>query len=130
MKHWLAQFQPTDDLNRKLRGGPPPVEPPPSLHGGIMAAIRASETVPTRNQARGYGWAVAGALVVLLIAGLWGATHLVVSRLTPSPFSFSSKLDQQVAALPAAALSPLSAEWRSLNLDMEKTADFLLSSIP
>ncbi len=130
MKKWLTQFQSPNALERALHAGPPPIEPPPGLHGRIMAAIQTSEPIPVQSAVRGYAWPVAGGSALLVIAALWGANHLLVSRLTLSPFSFSPKLNQQVAALPGAALSPLSSEWQSLNLDLERTADFLLSSIP
>lgn len=119
-------------LDRALRGGPPPVELPSGLHGGILAAVRSSGPAASPTRLPGYRWALGGALACFLLCGLWAGSHLLRSRLAPSPFTSaaSARLNQQVAALPTAVLSPLSREWQALNLDFEKTADFILASMP
>jgi len=117
-------------LDRALRSGPPAPVPYPGLHESIMAAVRDCRAEVGPARAAGWRWGLAGALTCLLMLGGWGAWHRVASRLAPAPFRNAASVEEQVAALPAKVLSPLSQEWQALNLDLEKTAEFLLASVP
>lgn len=117
------------ELDRSLRGGPRPGQPPLGLHQSIMAAIGDPRQVrvPPNHAHR---WIAAGACLSVAILVLWGVVHSTMSHLAPSPFRLSPKLNREVAALPSAAMAPLSTELDSINLDLKKTTQFLLSSIP
>lgn len=130
----------SETLERRLRNPVGRPEPPASLHDSIMRAVQAVEPrealIPERTR-RIPRWlpAPAFALLVLLLLGVWWSTSETSTPMAqPNLFaSAASALDaapQVTRDIPAQALSPLTEEWEHLDRDLNKTADFLITSIP
>jgi len=105
-----------------------------------MSAIQTPEpreAVAAERRRRVPRWlpAPAFALLLLLLLGVWWSTRETSTPIAqPNLFaSAASALDaapQVTRDIPAQALSPLTEEWDHLDSDLNKTADFLLTSIP
>jgi hypothetical protein len=116
-------------VHRSLAAHKPAEAVPGSLHQSIMSAVRRSAATETVEVLRpSLNWrpiAVAASLtVVCLLGGVYFMGH------RPAPKNPAVNLQQQIAALPATVISPLSKELESLQLDLEKTTSFLLASVP
>ena len=97
-----------------------------------MAAVRASASAPGPASFWAPRWVVAAAGACLLFFGVWSGAHLLRSRLAPSPFTASAsvKLTGKWPSCPRLCSLRLANEWEALNIDLHRTADFLLASIP
>ena len=119
-------------VHTKLVLAEPTDTPPPSLHQSIMAAVRRQETRDAAeagtNVQRFVFWsrfaAASGVAAILVLVGILLLEH------RPGPKSPSADLPQQIMALPAKAVSPLSAELDSVQQDLERTTSFILASVP
>ncbi len=113
-------------LDERLKAEKPGAESPPFLHNAIMARVRASEQQSYSNGALWRWWA-APAGAALLIACFLGLVYFArqAAHTLPAP-----KPQQEVAAVPGKVLSPLSTEMDKLQLDLERTARFLVASVP
>ncbi len=113
-------------LDKRLKVEEPRPEFPPFLHSAIMDRVRASkeESVSTALLWR---WWAAPAGATLLVTCFLGLLFLAreSARTLPAP-----KPQQEVAAVPGKVLSPLSTEMEKLQGDLERTARFLVASVP
>jgi hypothetical protein len=124
-------------LDRALKETAPRAEAPASLHGSIMQVVRAANrpaAVPRQpNVLRWVPVPVFAAMVLLLV--LWvlqSPVRTPVRNAQPLAAATSAlKLgDQMVRSMPSAMVAPLSDELDRLNRDLDKTAQFLLASLP
>ena len=124
-------------LDRGLRQTAPRVQAPASLHCAIMQAVRAADRpVTARRVSSLLRWLPAPAFgLVALLAVLW-ALHSPIRQPAQSAQSLGAATtalqmgDQMVRAVPSAVVAPLSDELERLTLDLDKTAQFLLASVP
>ena len=124
-------------LDRALKETAPKVEAPASLHGSIMQAVRAAERPATpARQPTVLRWLPAPAMALMLIlVVLW-----VMHRPARTPAQDAQTLatatsalhfgNEMVQTMPSAMVAPLSDELDRLNQDLDKTAQFLLASLP
>jgi hypothetical protein len=124
-------------LDRALKETAPRAEAPASLHGSIMQAVRAADrpaAVP--RQATVLRWVpVPVFAAMLLLVALWvlhTPVRTPVQNAQPIAAATSALQlgDQMVRTMPSAVVSPLSDELERLNRDLDKTAKFLLASLP
>ncbi len=113
-------------LDKRLKAEDPRPEFPPFLHSAIMARVRASKQESHSNGALWRWWA-APAGATLLIACFLGLVYFArqAAHTLPVP-----KPQQEVVAVPGKVLSPLSTEMEKLQGDLERTARFLVASVP
>ena len=124
-------------LDRALKESAPRTEAPTSLHHSIMQAVRAaSRPVAAQRQPPVLRWIpvpVFAGLVLLVI--LW-VLHTPVRSPTQNAQSLAAATstlqlgDQMVRSMPSAMVAPLSDELDRLNRDLDRTAQFLLASLP
>lgn len=128
-------------LDRALKNSRPGPESSASLHSAIMRAVRSAEPEPAFDWQKIWPRLIpAAALTLLVVLGIFGATHFSRERAARSqpvgPSSFadaSSALEtggRLVRAMPDAALSPLNDEMLRLNRDLADAQEFLLASLP
>ena len=124
-------------LDRALKETAPRAEAPASLHRSIMQAVRAANCpAAAQRQPNVLRWVpvpVFAAMVLLLV--LWvlqSPVRTPVRNAQPLAAATSAlKLgDQMVRSMPSAMVAPLSDELDRLNRDLDKTAQFLLASLP
>jgi hypothetical protein len=125
-------------LDRRLKEIPTKPSPEPGLHDSIMVAVRAakrasSSSAPRLNLVR---WLPAPALAALAIAGFWWMQHQAQLP-PPHPLELSAALsttfdlgDEMAHSMPSLIVAPLSDEIQHINEDVERTAEFLLASLP
>jgi hypothetical protein len=133
------------NLDRALRTPPSAAEAQPELHSAIMEAVRASrganrESAANRPWWVRLRWLPAPALAALALLGLWWALHPLPEAPVhwtgtdyASILQIASALeagDNATRTLPSAVIAPLSDELVRVNLDLENTAQFLLTSLP
>lgn len=115
----------------------PPADP--SLHRGIMRAVRAVATEPApRRAAPGLGWAAAAALAVVAMMGVWLALPRALPRQVtaaePTPLATVTaaiELGGQISQrMPAEVIAPLSNEWAQVDDDLRGASRVILSSMP
>jgi len=135
-------------LARLLRQAPPRPAVPDSFHTVIMQSVRAAALSAAPEAAPVFGWAKpasfvrrlsapAFALVLLALIGwlVWSRQSVLSpsspeSRVlagAPSALELSGAVTRTV---PEAVFSPLAEEWNRLNRDLDRTAEFLLASLP
>lgn len=156
MKSWFAKSQGSHDaLDSALRRATPKVEIPVSLHGSIMQAVdrgvtcasRVSDPLSKGGDARWsfrlrlfrgirIGWLPVSASIVaaLLALGLFlhyrpGQPRLNTHSLAEISTTLTAS-QEIVDALPSATVGPLSQELENVNEDLDRTADFLLATLP
>ena len=124
-------------LDRVLRGTAPRVEAPASLHQLIMQAVRtASRPATAQRQATMLRWLPAPVLAALVVAVAFWALHgpVGVPPHEAQPLAAATTALQLgnhvVRTMPSAVVAPLSDELARLNQDLDKTAQFLLASLP
>jgi hypothetical protein len=125
-------------LDRALRNTQGLIQTPDSLHGSIMRAVRVGGVHPADGVSFALGpqAAAAAVLVLALIFLALAPSHRqsAVTKILTPPLSLpvaALELGEQVTqAAPETVLSPLTQEWQRLNLDLDKTGQFLLSSLP
>jgi len=123
-------------LDRALKETAPRAEAPASLHGSIMQGVRAADRPAAARQPSVLRWVpvpVFAAMVLLLV--LWvlhAPVRTPVQNAQPLAAATSAlKLgDQVVRSMPSAMVAPLSDELDRLNRDLDRTAQFLLASLP
>jgi hypothetical protein len=132
-------------LEAGLRGSPPKSEFPPALHNSIMRAIKASPR-EERSQAFGFAifqrftkirWLPITGFAALILFGSWLALHhSPVKSATSSAQSFSeissalATSQELMDSLPAVTVGPLSDELDKVNRDLDRTAEFLIATLP
>jgi len=119
-------------LDRALACRPANPGPSPFLHRSIMRAVEAAGPAPAPPRLRpALRWLPAPALAVLVLSAIW----LWRDR-SPQPQPIESAaavlaMGESVAqSAPSTVVAPLSDEWRRLNRDVDRTAQFLLASLP
>jgi hypothetical protein len=124
-------------LDRALRETAPRAEAPASLHHSIMQAVRsASRPAPAQRQPTVLRWLPAPVFAALVFAVALWALHSPVPTPVPEaqPLAAATTAlqlgNQVVQTMPSAVVSPLSDELDRLNRDLDKTAQFLLASLP
>jgi hypothetical protein len=124
-------------LDRALKETAPKAEAPASLHGSIMQAVRAANRpAAAQRQPTMLRWLPAPALAVILLLVAFWVLHSPVRtpvQSTRSLAAASTALQlggQMVRSMPSAMVAPLSDEMARLSLDLDKTAQFLLASLP
>jgi hypothetical protein len=124
-------------LDRALKETAPKVEAPASLHRSIMQAVRAADRpAAAQSQPTLLRWLPAPVLAVMLVlAAVWALRSPVRTpgQNAKSLAAAGTALqlgDQMVRTMPAAMVAPLSDELDRLNRDLDKTAQFLLASLP
>jgi hypothetical protein len=145
MKTSLAKFHdPKAAIESALRESPPTPEFPPALHNSIMRAVHAARR-DEKNHVPQFGifrhlaeirWAPVTAVTALLLLGAWLALHnrpdqTVQNSQTLPGISAAFTTGQEVVdALPSATIGPLSDELDKVNQDLNRTAEFLLATLP
>lgn len=145
MKSPFAKFQnPNESLETALRESAPKTQFPPALHKSIMRAVHVARRNET-SQVPEFGifrrlveikWVPVTALTALILLGTWFALHnrpeQAASDLQTLPeISTAFTASQEVVdALPSATIGPLSDELNKVNQDFNRTAEFLLATLP
>jgi hypothetical protein len=124
-------------LDRALKETAPKTEAPASLHSSIMQAVRAANrpAAAPRPMAVLRWVPVPVFAVVLVLVALWVLQSPVRPPVqTAQPLAAATTAlhlgDQVVRTIPSAVVAPLSDELQRLNRDLDKTAQFLLASLP
>jgi hypothetical protein len=134
-----------DSLEAVLRGSPPKSELPPTLHNSIMRAIAAAHREET-TQVFGFTiserfarirWVPITGFAALALLGSWLAFHHSSAKPPISSAQSFSEISSALArsqelmdSLPAVTVGPLSDELDKANDDLERTAKFLLATLP
>jgi len=144
MISWFRRLEIANDLDEVLRSAEQKTRIPPSLHSSIMRAVRNAhrhtESAGHHQRAGLVSWlplpiGAAAAIVLGWILIQRQATPIPSwSRSEPqslpvafSPFEFR---DEVVKSVPSVVFAPLTNELQLINEDLERTADFLLASLP
>jgi hypothetical protein len=124
-------------LDRALKETAPRAEAPASLHQSIMQAVRAANRpAAAPRQTSMLRWVPVPVFAVMLVLGvLWVLQSPVrPPAQTAQPLAAATTAlhlgDQMVRTVPTAVVAPLSDELERLNRDLDKTAQFLLASLP
>ncbi len=125
-------------LDDQLKSTVPRHAMPEMLHTEIMRGVRATAESKARRPV--WLWVPVPAMALFVLVGLWwfaqrhDAVPLAVTEERTTSFSevtVTLDVSRQIAQVaPAAALAPLSQEMDFLRDDFEKTAAFLLASLP
>ena len=124
-------------LDRALKETAPKAEAPVGLHGSIMQAVRAAQrsAIPAR-QPNLWRWLPAPALALMVLLAAFLAMHRPARTSEQDAQSLAAATsalhfgNQMVQTMPSVMVAPLSDELNRLNLDLDKTAQFLLASLP
>lgn len=156
MKSWFAKFRDSnEDLQALLRGSRARMEVPAGLHQGIMHAVEKAEAeAPQGTRIRAFawrqfgpnaikglrpiriGWAPASALIGFALVGIWFVLQHGPEQPTqgtqPLPeISTAFTAGQEIVeSFPSATVGPLSEELENVNRDVDRTAEFLLATLP
>ena len=124
-------------LDRALTETAPKAEAPVGLHGSIMQSVRAAQRPTTApRQPNLLRWLPAPALALILLVAAFLAMHRPARTAEQDAQSLTAATsalhfgNQMVQTMPSAMVAPLSDELNRLNLDLDKTAQFLLASLP
>jgi len=122
-------------LDRALKESAPKAEAPASLHRSIMQAVRvASRPAAEQRQPAVLRWVPVPVIAVVLLLVGWWALQSPVRPPAQTPLAAATSAlqlgDQVVRAMPSAMVAPLSDELERLNRDLDRTAQFLLASLP
>jgi len=115
---------------------PPAAEAPVYFHGSIARAIRACATSSAAESPRRIRWVPALGVSLIALAGfLWAlAQHPQQVEGNSVPFQPAARALEMGSELaqkaPGSLAQPMSDEWERINQDFERTADFLMSSVP
>jgi hypothetical protein len=145
MKSPFAKFRNTDDaLQTALRGSAPRSGFPSELHDSIMNAVHSAHQAEITSISGSeifrrlikVSWLPVGAFAGLVLLGALLTIHhrtaATNQKLQPiseisNAFATSQEL---VASLPSVAVGPLSDELNKVNRDLDRTAEFLLATLP
>jgi len=130
----------TASLHGALRKAQPQKDPPPWLHGWIMRGVRQS-AIPRKQPAWPARLAWVGGAAVALSLTLLCWTIFTSRRPQPAEQNAdAASLEAAAGALqlgndmahvaPVTLVAPLSNEMVQLNNDLNKTAEFLMASLP
>jgi hypothetical protein len=144
MKFPSVKFQYSDKaLDTALSKSAPRTEFPTTLHASIIRAVRAVER-KERTRVSGLGsfqrfirisWmpvtGLAALVLLSVLLALYNRPKPTVSpeSLTQISAAFSASQDV-VDALPSVTVGPLSEELDKVNQDLDRTAEFLLATLP
>lgn len=122
--------QSLEAIDRLLKRNPPRPEAPFGLRAAVMKQIR--EPSARESSRFGLRWAAGLSCALFLALGALALAYFHRPKFGPSPFTAKAtvRMNREIAALPSAALAPLSKEWDNLSLDFQRTKDFLVSSVP
>jgi hypothetical protein len=145
MKSRPANFTNSDEaLETVLRSSPPKTAVPNTLHDSIMRAVYAAEHEERildsgfarfRRFLQNRWMPVSGLAGIILLALSLTLHNSSETRnrnsqaLTPISAAFSAS-QEVVDALPSVTVGPLSAELDKVNQDLDRTAEFLLATLP
>ncbi len=144
MKSQFAEFRNADEaLESALRDSAPRSEFPPELHDSIMNAVHTAHRAES-TQVSDIGmlqrfiksWVpVAGFAGLVLLGVLLSIhNHPVATIQNPQPLAEMSKAfattREFVDSLPSVAVGPLSDELDKVNRDLDRTAEFLIATLP
>jgi len=145
MKSPFAKLPKSDDaLETALRGSPPRNEFPPQLHDSIMRAVQPAQRAES-TEVSGIGifrrfimvaWIpVTGFGGLVLLAVLLSIHNRpVATTQNPQPLPEVSQAfaagQELIDSLPSVAVGPLSDELDKVNRDLDRTAEFLLATLP
>lgn len=122
------------EVERGLKDSLSKQEPPAGFSDELMRAIRSAERPTHARPAPPTGhWLAAPSLTAVLILALawfWGPP---AHRPAPELDAASAGLDLGVTmarGLPSSVVEPLSQEWLRLDQDLDRTAEFVLASLP
>ena len=142
MKSPFAELQnPDKSLEFALRDSAPVAEFPSGLHDSIMRAVK-NARCKEGSAISGFDvmrrfvqvrWLPITGLNALVIVGIWlivqNRTEHVVSPLPEISTAFTAS-QKVVDALPSVTVGALSDELDKVNQDLNRTADFLLATLP
>jgi hypothetical protein len=145
MKSRPDKFTNSDEaLEMMLRESPPRTAVPGTLHNSIMGAINAAKN-EDRISVSGFArfwrflqnrWMPVSGLAGIILLGLLLAFHnrsetrnRNSQALTQISAAFSAS-QEAVNALPSVTVGPLSDELDKVNRDLDRTAEFLLATLP
>ena len=144
MKSPFVKGQTTDELlETALRRSPREVEFPDTLHHSIMRAVRAADR-EGRHSVSGRArfhrfirmrWIPVTELAGIFLLGVLLSVHnrpkptVNAESLTPISAAFTAR-QEVVDALPSLTVGPLSEELDKVNQDIDRTAEFLLATLP
>jgi hypothetical protein len=145
MKSPFAKFQNSDEtLESALRGSPPRTEFPPDLHDSIMRAVHAADRAERSELSSigifqrfiKVGWIPVTGFVGLVLLGVMLSihNHPVATTQNPQPLAELSQAfttgQELMDSLPSVTVGPLSDELDKVNRDLDRTAEFLLATLP
>jgi len=144
MKSPFAKFRNSDEaLETALRDYTPESEFPPELHHSIMRAVKAANregtqiSGSTRFQAfvNAY-WLPATGFAGLVLLGVLISIHSrpIATSQNPQPLAEISNAfargQELMDSLPSVTVGPLSDELVKMNRDLDRTAEFLIATLP
>jgi hypothetical protein len=138
MKSPFVKFQNSDKaLDTALRESAPKTELPTTLHASILRAVHA---IDREQRCRDTGLARFQHLIRTGWMPVTGFAALVLLSLslslynrpepTVNPESLTQMSREVVDALPSVSVRPLSEELDKVNQDLDRTAEFLLATLP
>jgi hypothetical protein len=144
MKSPFAKFGNSEGLESALRGSPPRTEFPPELHDSIMKAVHtANRAESTEISDIGLfqrfirvSWLPVSGFAGLVLFGVFFSIHnrpvTTTQNLQPiAEISNAFATSQEfVDALPSVTVGPLADELEKANRDLDRTAEFLLATLP
>ena len=124
-------------LHHALKRPPAESEFPPSLHAGIMRAVRADAAMQhsRHRPTLWWWWLAAASTVVLIVVG----TRAVEERRKPPPAQVTAfapaiavleACDQMVRVMPLEAVGPLAVELDRFHQDLTNAGQLILASLP
>ena len=145
MKSLFAKLRNADEaLETALRDSAPGSEFPPELHDSIMNAVHAAHRAESTSvlgvemfqRLIKVSWLPVTGFAGLVLLGvvLTIQNRPVATVQNPQPLSEISKAfatsQELVDSLPTVAIGPLSEELDKVNRDLDRTAEFLLATLP
>src|SRR5208337_3373483 len=107
---------------------------PATLHGSIMAGIRAAQPSHVSRPAwLAWQWLAPAGIAALVVAGAVWFPHRHVSQTGPGsvpPLATAFEGASLAPAIPTDLTAPLSDDRAHLNADLDRTGQFLLANLP
>jgi hypothetical protein len=145
MKSPFAKFRNSDEsLESALRESAPKTQFPATLHDSIMRAVRPVHreertqvsSVAIFQRFAKIRWLPITGIAGLVLLGVLISIHNRPEQTTSDPQTLSqisaafSASQEIVDALPSVTVGPLSDELDKVNQDLDRTAEFLLATLP